>query len=74
MWWEKNESLLPRLVCVFMRRIAPVLLFLRLVWFCGFNALKEKKKTVITFMRVKCGIMALAAVVVSLIEGILAAR
>lgn len=35
---------------------------------------KRKKKTIITFMRVKCGIMALAAVLVSLIEARLAVR
>lgn len=32
------------------------------------------KKTIITFMRVKSGIMALTAVVLSLIEGVLVVR
>lgn len=34
----------------------------------------KKKKTIITFMRVKSGIMASTAVVLSLIEGILVVR
>lgn len=70
MWWEKNESLLPR-VC-FDRSSFTVFTIGLVLWIQRFK--KKQKKTVITFMRVKCGIMALAAVVVSLIEGILAAR
>lgn len=70
MWWEKNESLLPRLVC-FDRPSFIVFTIGLVLWIQRF---KRKKKNVITFMRVKCGIMALDAVVVSLIEGILAAR
>lgn len=62
-------------MCVLMRRIAPFFIVFTtglVLWIQCFK--RQKKKTIITFMRVKCGIMALAAVLVSLIEGTLAVR
>lgn len=50
--------------------------FIVFIYWSGLGdlALQIKKKTIITFMRVKSGIMALTTVVLSLIEGILVVR
>lgn len=60
--------------CGGMDRIDQVLLCFYIGLVSWIWHLKKKQQTIITFMRVKCGIMALAAVVPSLIEGILAVR